>query len=278
MLVQVGLGYAVLVWRWRRKPAPFPHDVPPASKDAMVSVIIPAYRERHTIGATLARLRDMAARTHLLEIVVVDAGGNDGTMDVVSASGVEVVVAESRGGRGPAVTAGVRASRGDIVLVVHGDTLLPRGFDETVRTALANPAALATAFKFRVNRDSIRGHSLAPFVVMEQTVRLRSTLLQLPFGDQALGLTRRRFESVGGLDDLATVPILEDYILVQRLRQLGATGKGRIVELPGDPAECDGRRWALRGVWRTNLTNQSVMLRYTYLSYTPAQIFALYYG
>mmetsp|Transcript_22721 Transcript_22721/g.73071 ORF Transcript_22721/g.73071 Transcript_22721/m.73071 type:complete len:121 (-) Transcript_22721:71-433(-) len=113
---------------------------------------------------------------------------------------------------------------------------------------------------------------------MELTVRLRSTLFQLPFGDQAVALSRRRFESLGGFTDLAKVPILEDFLLVQRLRVLGAEGLGRIVEVPGDPAECDGRRWLAKPVWRVNLTNQAVMLLHTFAGYDPHAIFNLYYG
>ena len=117
-----------------------------------------------------------------------------------------------------------------------------------------------------------------PLAVMERTVAVRSDALQLPFGDQALGLARERFEALGGLDDLARVPMLEDYILVQRLRITGAAGGDRIVNLEGPPALCDARRWITRPVWRVNLDNQKVMIRYNYFGDTPAQIFQLYYG
>lgn len=48
---------------------------------------------------------------------------------------------------------------------------------------------------------------------------------------------------------------MEDFELVQKLRRASAGGAGRIETLP-DAAECSGRRWEARGVWRTNLTNQ----------------------
>jgi len=109
---------------------------------------------------------------------------------------------------------------------------------------------------------------------MEATVHVRSFLWQLPFGDQALALTRQRFLALGGFP--ADSPIMEDFELVQKLRRAGAAGAGIIRTLPL-AAECNGRRWAARGVWRTNLVNQVIMVAYVYGGCSPARIYDLYY-
>jgi hypothetical protein len=110
--------------------------------------------------------------------------------------------------------------------------------------------------------------------VMEATVHVRSCLWQLPFGDQAMALTRQRFEALGGFPNDA--PIMEDFELVQQLRRAGAAGAGYIRTLPL-AAECNGRRWAQLGVARANLTNQLIMVAYVYGGCSPAAIYDLYY-
>lgn len=282
MLVQVSLGYLAMWLRWRRRRCGYEAALPPAgTAESRLAVVVPAYRERDTIGDMLRRLAASAARPDLLEVVVVDAGGKDGTIEIAMREFHRFrevkVAATAGGGRGPAVAAGAAAATAPLLLFAHADTLLPKAFDDAVRKTLATSPACA--FRFKVNRDSIRSVSTLPFVVMEVTVRLRSTLLQLPFGDQAIGISARAFRSLGGTGDLARVPILEDYILVQRLRVLGICAARRtIAEVEGEPALCDGRRWRARSVWRVNLTNQQVMLLYNYGGYSPDDIFRLYYG
>ncbi|KAJ1462053.1 nucleotide-diphospho-sugar transferase [Pelagophyceae sp. CCMP2097] len=291
MLLQVGLSYAFLRFQWRNRPMPYAvPGVDELGPESLLTVVIPAYRERASIEQTLRRLSLAAERPDLIEVIVVDAGGGDGTMELAAEVAKDVVGGKrglravrcdvaSTGGRGPAVAAGCRAAVGDILMVVHADTAVPLAYDARCRAALADPFALATAFRFGVERESILAEApgapvlnllrAIPFRIMEATVHVRSTLLQLPFGDQAFG----------GLDDpLASVPILEDFLLVQRLRRLGATGAGRIVILGSSPALCSARRWRKSSVWRVNLTNQAVMLLHTYAGYTPHDIFELYYG
>ena len=54
-----------------------------------------------------------------------------------------------------------------------------------IRSGLGEPGVLAAAFRFQCNRDSIENPPGPPgLAVMERTVALRSTYLQLPFGDQ----------------------------------------------------------------------------------------------
>ena len=295
MLVQVSFGYWRLCARARRAAAT-PVAAAPLPGDALLSVVIPAYREAATIEATLRRVLSAAADPRRVEVVVVDAGGGDGTMAAARAVADELAptlrvdcAPSSRGGRGPAVAAGARAARGAALLVLHGDTRLPSGFDADVLGALRDPKTLATCFRFGVDRlaldgalSSPRGSLLRrlqelPFAVMEATVAVRSRVLQLPFGDQALALRRDTFEALGGFDDLAKLPILEDFLLVHKLRVAGARGAGTIANL-STTAHCHPRRWLAKPVWRVNWTNQRVMVLFTYFGYTPLDIYELYYG
>ena len=62
----------------------------------------------------------------------------------------------------------------------------------------------------------------------------RSRYLQLPYGDQALFMKKSVFEAMGGFAEL---PIMEDFVLVRRLRR-----QGKIAILPAR----DERMWSRR--------------------------------
>jgi len=108
---------------------------------------------------------------------------------------------------------------------------------------------------------------------MEWTVNLRSRWYELPFGDQALAMRAQLLRECGGIP---SVPILEEFILVNTLRARCAAGAGRIITL-STPALCSPRRWEKSTVWRINAVNQAVMLWHRFGA-TPEAIFEFYYG
>jgi cellulose synthase/poly-beta-1,6-N-acetylglucosamine synthase-like glycosyltransferase len=101
-----------------------------------VSVVIPAYNEKEGIESAI---RSIVDSDHRVEVVVVDDGSTDGTGDLVEALGLPGVtlVRQANAGKPAALNAGVRAARGDLLVLVDGDTRFER---ETVRT-LVQPFA-----------------------------------------------------------------------------------------------------------------------------------------
>jgi glycosyltransferase involved in cell wall biosynthesis len=87
-----------------------------------LSIIIPAYNEEQTIGGVLAVLRDVKAS----EIIVVDDGSTDGTVQVVyrhQAADPRIRLlrmAENRGKTG-AVLAGITASHHNLIVLLDAD-------------------------------------------------------------------------------------------------------------------------------------------------------------
>jgi len=84
----------------------------------VISVIIPAYNEAGHLPATVAALRRLP---EVNEIVVVDDGSTDETAAVAEGLGCRVVRLERNRGKGKALTAGVRAARGDILVFLDAD-------------------------------------------------------------------------------------------------------------------------------------------------------------
>lgn len=91
-----------------------------------VSVIIPVYNERRTVGQVLERVRRAALPEGCLkEIVVVDDGSTDGTAQVLGEqAGERIIVGRHEGenrGKGCAIRTGIALASGDVVLIQDGD-------------------------------------------------------------------------------------------------------------------------------------------------------------
>lgn len=91
----------------------------------MLSVIVPVYNERNTVGEIIRRMRKVDLPVDLeLEIVVVDDASVDGSDKVLSTledSTVRVVRHEHNQGKGAAIRTALDYVRGDLVLVQDAD-------------------------------------------------------------------------------------------------------------------------------------------------------------
>ena len=90
-----------------------------------LTVLVPVFDERNTVGEVVRRLRTLEMPDHLeLEVLVVDDGSTDGTDKVLRAvedSTVRVVRHASNKGKGAAIRTGLAEARGDLVLVQDAD-------------------------------------------------------------------------------------------------------------------------------------------------------------
>jgi rSAM/selenodomain-associated transferase 2 len=206
----------------------------PASRPRL-SVVIPALNEEAAIHLAIAS----AQRAGSVEVIVADGGSGDRTVAIAQAQGA--VVVSSPRGRARQMNAGAAVARGAILLFLHADTLLPDGYDAMVRETLARPGTAAGAFRL-----GIAGASRS-FRLIETLVQWRSTVFQLPFGDQALFTTAEAFRVVGGVPE---IPIMEDVELVRRLRKRGS------IRIASAAVQTSARRWVECGVWRMTLLNQ----------------------
>ncbi len=198
-----------------------------------LTVVIPTLDEAGNITNTIERLRSPDS-----EIIVADGGSRDKTADLARAAGAAVVT--TPGGRAIQQNSAARAASGRVLLFVHADTTLPGDYAGQVFETLMPAGVAAGAFRFKTDFDHW-GMRL-----IEKAARIRSTLFQMPYGDQALFMPRRTFERIGGFPQ---VPIAEDLFLVKRLARTGRIGLARAT------AVTSARRWRAIGIWRTTLIN-----------------------
>lgn len=106
-----------------------------------VSCIIPAYNEATRIGRVLAALRDHPL---LAEIIVVDDGSSDATVEVAMRAGATVIALGRNCGKTVALADGIAAAKGDVIMLIDADLT---GLSADAVTALLKPvlAGRATA-------------------------------------------------------------------------------------------------------------------------------------
>ncbi|MFN2427205.1 MAG: TIGR04283 family arsenosugar biosynthesis glycosyltransferase [Candidatus Binatia bacterium] len=201
--------------------------------------MIPVLNEEARIADCLQRLLEMAG---LPEIIVVDGGSSDRTVEIArSFAGVTVVDAPK--GRALQMNAGAAAATGEVLLFLHADVHLPADAAEHIECALHDEEVVAGAFRTWTVDDRPRSSWIAPLLHLAD---LRSRYSGLPYGDQAMFVRSSAFRALGGF---AEVPIMEDLELSRRLR---SAGKIRVV-----PAvvTVSGRRFLERPLYYFFLIN-----------------------
>jgi rSAM/selenodomain-associated transferase 2/rSAM/selenodomain-associated transferase 1 len=212
-----------------------------APSTTRISAVIPTFNEAANLPQTLRSLRD----AENLEIIVVDGGSNDGTLDIAEREGCRVL--RSMPGRAVQMNAGAGVASGSVLLFLHADTRLAPGFCPALRAALQEPGVVGGAFRLRIDAPGW------PLRIIEQAAHVRSRALKMPYGDQGIFVRKETFQELGGF---AMLPIMEDFEFIQRLRH---RGRIRIVPLP---ASTSGRRWQQFGPWRTTWINQKIIVGY----------------
>jgi rSAM/selenodomain-associated transferase 2 len=173
----------------------------------VISIIIPALDEEKAIPATLAAIHAQRGR---YEVIVADGGSRDRTCEIAERGDASVVRAQR--GRACQMNAGARHARGEWLLFLHADTLLPDGALERVA---ALPAAVGAGCFRQAFGDRRR---LLAAVSGLHNWRCRRTLIM--YGDQAMFVRRGLFRALGGFPDVAR---LEDVLLSERIRAVTRT-------------------------------------------------------
>jgi rSAM/selenodomain-associated transferase 2 len=203
-----------------------------------ISVVIPTLNEAAHLAEALRSVDGAGA-----EIIVVDGGSVDETVQLARDAGVRVLTSDR--GRARQLRAGSEQATGEIILFLHADTTLAKGWVNAVEAVMRDPLCAGGAFKFRLKERGLRSHWI------EFWVQVRMALFRLPYGDQALFMRREDLEQMGGVP---IVPVMEDLDLVRGIKRAG-----RLCVLPL-AATTSRRRYKGRGTLRTIGAHQYALL------------------
>lgn len=209
----------------------------------MVSVIIPTLDEAASLPRTLAAVRSQSIAHELL---VVDAGSRDATLELATTAGARALHCPARQ-RAAQMNLGAAHARGAVLLFLHADTLLAGGALDRLTEALQNEAIVGGAFARRFDSGS-RWLRLTCWLAER-----RGRWLGWHLGDQAMFVRRAIFEALGGFQ---AMPLFEDLDFSRRLAR-----RGRVVTLQ-PPVISSARRFAARGPLRTTLRDLWLTSRY----------------
>jgi rSAM/selenodomain-associated transferase 2 len=211
-----------------------------------ISIIIPILNEAETIEKLLEHLSQNSSKENIAEIIIVDGGSTDGSLEIVSGRAqsrpidlstaleeTAIVALNSEKGRAKQMNTGSKIATGSILYFLHADSFSPKDFDQHIINEVEK-GNLAGCFRMQFDHD-------------HWWLRLASWLTQFHWrvcrgGDQSQFITKTLFKDIGGFDE--DYIIYEDNILINELykrKQFKVINKKLITS---------ARRYKKHGIWK----------------------------
>lgn len=214
----------------------------------MISVVIPALNAAPRLAACLDGLVAAAAAGLIKEVILVDGGSSDNSIEIADRFGARIMSAPSS--RGGQLRLGASAARADWLLFLHADTVLAENWEKTVAAHMREFPKRAAVFTLRFD-----AHGLAPRLV-ELGAMLRTRMFRLPYGDQGLLIRGDEYDGLGGFGDM---PLFEDVDFVRRLVRARGRHAFRILDVVALTA---ADRYEREGYSRRVFRNFRLLSRY----------------
>lgn len=219
-----------------------------------LSIIVPTLNESGQITSTLLALQPLRAEGH--QVIVVDGGGTDNTMDLAKPL-ADMIITSTRG-RALQMNVGAgEAANSEILLFLHADTYLPENAAQAIIGGLALSGKAWGRFNVRLSGKNLMLRAI------ERMMNLRSRLTGIATGDQGIFVRREAFISLGGYPE---IPLMEDIAISRSLKM--AFGSPLCLSTP---VVTSSRRWEENGILRTILLMWKLRLTY-FLGASPEHL------
>ena len=208
-----------------------------------ISIIIPTINEANNLPLLLS---DLSIIQKEGEIIIVDCGSEDKTIDVANIYGVKVFKLNEKN-RGLQLNIGAKNSKGEWLMFLHADTRLTHDWFRKINSVLEGDKNYIYYFKFKIN------HKKIIFRVLEILVNFRSKYFKQPYGDQGLIINRTIYFKNNGF---RKIPLMEDVDFLRRLKN-----KKNLKQL-NFPIFTSSRKWGKTNIFIQALKNWNFRRRW----------------
>jgi len=171
-----------------------------------ISIIIPTINEANNLPLLLSDLSSIQKEG---EIIIVDCGSEDKTIDIANIYGAKVFISKERN-RGLQLDIGAKNSKGGWLIFLHADTRLTHDWFKKINSFFKGNKNIIYYFEFKIN------HKKIIYRVLEILVNIRSKFFKQPYGDQGLIIHRTIYFKNNGFRN---IPLMEDVDFLMRLNQ-----------------------------------------------------------
>ncbi len=168
------------------------------------------------------------------ELMIVDGGSCDDSRRLLENSNISW--RQSEPGRATQMNAGSEACISDILLFIHGDTIINSSDILAICEAMGDSSYAGGRFDVRLSGNAVA------FRIIEWFINVRSRLTGISTGDQCQFVRRSVFEQMGGFPNQ---PLMEDIEFSRRLKRLGCIACLRATVITSS------RRWEQHGIVAT---------------------------
>ena len=221
-----------------------------------ISIIIPTLNESLLLQRLLCDLNKIIDSQ--VEIIVVDGGSNDNTLEIASKYAHQVFVTEQ--GRATQMNYGAAFAKGEVLFFLHADSMLTTNAFQKLKEIVKESLYVGGAFRLQIDSNKLL------LSIISQVVNLRSRFFHLVYGDQGIFVRKKNFLEIG---KFLITPLMEDVEFYGRLR---ASGKTVILN---EKILTSARRWEKEGILYATFRNWLLLIMY-YMGIPAKQLEKLY--
>jgi len=219
-----------------------------------VTFVIPVLNEAALISVLL---RDLRQRYPGCQLIVVDGGSSDGSVEAALPLCDQVLLAER--GRARQMNLGGQAAAAPYVAFLHADSMPTVPLDALRSCLESDPCWGFCHIRLDGSGPAMR--------IIEWSMNVRSRFTSVATGDQMLMVRNAVFRSTGGFADM---PLMEDVEYCKRLRRLASP------VIVAEPVMTSSRRWEEGGTAATVVRMWLLRLAY-WLGVSPETLWRYYY-
>ncbi|MBZ9572293.1 glycosyltransferase [Patescibacteria group bacterium] len=217
----------------------------------MLSIIIPTLNEEKFLPLLLESIKDQNFKN--LEIIIADAQSKDKTVEIAKAYGCKII----KGGLSAiGRNKGAKIARGDLLLFLDADVVLPKKFIERVlkefreRNLDIASLCLDSQSKRKTQKFLFNIFYNWPILIFEKN---------LAHASQAILVKKDVYQKLGGFDE--KIKFAEDHNFVRRAKKIGKFGILRSTKIFSSLRRFEEDGWVK-----------------TYLKYVLAELYMIIFG